>query len=310
MNREFSDILDALGQNREAFLTRTAEGETYTRAFSVTDRLILLGGGHVAQAVARFAGMLDFAVTVVDDRPAFANRARFPEAAEIVCEPFADAIRSTLHICKNDYVCVLTRGHRWDADCLRAILPGEMPHYLGMIGSRRRVSGLKDILTAEGFDPERLARLHAPIGLPIRAQTPEEIAISILAEMIQTRRAHAARQSCLSQRTTDLDMLRRLAAAETPMAMILVLETRGSTPAKDGAMMAVDRAGRTFGNVGGGCSEGEALRKAVQIIEQGGSEILSVSLLDDVAGEEGMVCGGTMKLLIERVASQEGSEDG
>ena len=141
MNREFADILHALERDGEAVLTRTAGGTLYRRKFVRPDRLILLGAGHVSQAVAELAAGLDFSVTVADDRPDFASRERFPMAAEIVCAPFENAVE---RLCAGprDYVCVLTRAHQWDGVCLRAVLSGEMPRYLGMMGSRRRATGL------------------------------------------------------------------------------------------------------------------------------------------------------------------------
>ena len=307
MNAEFKNILQELSENHEAYLRRTAEGQTYTRKFALTERLILLGAGHVAQATAKFASMLDWDVTVVDDRPAFANASRFPEAKEIICDQFVHAIQNKLHIHPRDYVCVLTRGHRWDADCLRAILPARaagslpspQPYYLGMIGSRRRVSGLMDILKGEGFSQDALSRIHSPIGLRIKAETPSEIAISIVAEMIQERHSRAADEEVLTQTDTDFNMLSFISVAKCPCVMMLVLSTLGSAPALPGAMMLMTQDGRTFGTVGGGCSEGEAMSCAKRLMGTGASEVISVDLTNDVAEDEGMVCGGTMKILVE-----------
>ena len=140
IQEEFRPILEELEAGRSAVLHRTVDGVEYTRLFRPRERLILLGGGHIAQPLCRMAAMLDFDVTVVDDRPDFAAASRFPEAAHTVCDTFAAAI-AALKFRESDYVCVITRGHRWDADCLRQILSGAMPSYLGMIGSRRRAAG-------------------------------------------------------------------------------------------------------------------------------------------------------------------------
>ena len=298
MNREMTDILNELERGGEAVLTRTVGGTTYTRVFKRPERLILLGAGHVSRAAAELASKLDFAVTVMDDRPAFANRERFPEAEEVVCDSFAHGIAG-LGITSRDYVCVLTRGHRWDTDCLRAILPGEMPCYLGMIGSRRRTSEQMRLLEAEGFDPERLRQIHTPIGLPIKALTPAEIAVSIAAELILTRRSRPLDEGVLEQTDADEELLRRAAQSDAPGAMLLVLEAKGSTPAKTGAMMVVDRSGRAFGTVGGGSGEAEAMKRAMNLIGTGRSEVIELDLTNDVAADEGLVCGGRMKLLAE-----------
>ena len=307
MENEFAAILRRLGEHRPAYLERTAEGRRYRRAFLPGERLILLGAGHVAQALAPLAARLDFEVTVADDRSAFANREKFPDAAEIVCDAFPAAIHA-LGVRGGDAVCVLTRGHRWDAECLRALLPGEEPGYLGMIGSHRRVAMLLQMLEEEGFPPERLRRIHAPIGLPIKALTPTEIAVSIAAELILSRRSRARDEACLEQTNADLAMLRFAADTSAPRAMLLVLATSGSTPVKPGAMMVTARDGRAFGTVGGGCGEAEALARARRLVGTGGAEVLSVDLTNEDAAEEGMVCGGTMRLLLEDlpVCGQEG----
>lgn len=106
------------------------------------------------------ASMLDFSVTVVDDRIAFANSERFPEATQVTCNSFRSAI-SDLKIRATDYVCVITRGHRWDGECLREILSGTLPSYLGMIGSKRRVEGLLGVLAGEGFSTDLLDCIDA-----------------------------------------------------------------------------------------------------------------------------------------------------
>lgn len=124
---------------------------------------------------------------MADDRPSFANHPRFPEAKQIVCDLFPAAIEK-IGIRESDYVAVITRGHRYDADCLRELLRGIMPRYLGMIGSKRRTVGLLNMLEEEGFSRADLDRIHTPIGLDIGALTVKEIAISIVAELIAERR--------------------------------------------------------------------------------------------------------------------------
>ena len=105
--------------------------------FFPKERLIILGGGHVALPVAEFGARVGFLVTVVDDRLSFANPGRFPMAEKVICDDFGHAIKE-LKIQESDYICIVTRGHRHDADCLRMIGKGKEPAYLGMIGSPRR----------------------------------------------------------------------------------------------------------------------------------------------------------------------------
>ena len=135
MLNKLKEVYRAVAEGKEAALTFTADGEEYLRSFRSPERLILLGCGNIGQELCRYAADLGFTVTAVDERPGFANRTLMPDAAEILCSDFPDAIRR-LQITERDYVCVITRGHRFDADCLRTILPGAFPKYVGMIGSK------------------------------------------------------------------------------------------------------------------------------------------------------------------------------
>ncbi len=304
MRKEFQGILAAVAAGREATLTRQVGEQTYVRRFLPPERLILLGGGHVSLALYEAARRVDFAVSVVDDRPAFASFTRFPEAREVLCDSFESAL-PRLNIGAGDFVCVLTRGHRDDVTCVKHLLGGNEPRYLGMIGSRRRVKGLFDMLAAEGYDRERIGRIHAPIGLSIGAVTPAEIAVSILAELIAARNAQPTVEGLLPQQNTDLDALRFLADDSRPAALLLVLASKGSTPVKGGALMAADKLGNCAGTIGGGCGENEALLAARRLIGTGNSRVVTVDMTNDVAAMEGMVCGGTMDVLIEDLPVRE-----
>ena len=297
----FREILLRLDRGESPELVLSANGKDYIRRFVAGDRLILLGGGHVSLDVYRMALMLDFSITVVDDRPSFANHGRFPEA-EVICDSFVSAIEK-LEITERDYVCVLTRGHQWDRQCVEAILSGKMPYYLGMISSRRRAEGLKALLAEQGYEQARIDTLRAPIGLPVGAMTTAEIALSICAEMISERRKtkYIPRDNELLQTNVDLGMLSYLASSEEPRAVLTVLSSSGSTPVKGGSMMAVNRLGATRGTIGGGCSEAAALVNARKLIGTGQSKVMTFDMSDEVAAENGMVCGGEMTVLIEDV---------
>ena len=149
------------------------------------ERLILCGGGHVSLEVAQIARRLEFELVVIDDRPEFASRERFPMAGQVVCAPFLEALDG-LGSRESDYYVILTRGHAHDRDCLEHVLRGKYA-YAGMIGSRTKVAAVKAALEAAGIAREILDGVHSPIGLPIGAQTPAEIAVSIAAELVQER---------------------------------------------------------------------------------------------------------------------------
>lgn len=154
--------------------------------------LVICGGGHVGRAVATAGRMLDFAVTVIDDRAEFVARERFPdEKIGLVCADFTTALRS-LKITPATHLVIVTRGHRHDEICLREVID-KPARYIGMIGSRRRTTTIREHLRREGVGGELLRRVHAPIGLDIGAQTPEEIALAILAEIILVRRGGSGR---------------------------------------------------------------------------------------------------------------------
>lgn len=159
--------------------------EVYVEPLEAAPHLYLIGGGHVAHHLARAAAAVGFHIHVLDDREKFANRERFPDAAEIAVDSIP-AWLERAELTANAYVVILTRGHRYDLDALRALAPRPV-RYLGLIGSRAKVARLYGALREEGVDPERLAHVHAPVGLAIGAVTPQEIAISILAELIAVK---------------------------------------------------------------------------------------------------------------------------
>lgn len=148
--------------------------------------LCLFGAGHVAQPLAHMAKLAGFRVEVVDDRVKFANRERFPDADEVIVEEFR-AARGRLDLGPNSFVVVVTRGHKGDADALECALEHDL-RYIGLLGSRPKMVHVFSELRERGVPGEALARVHVPIGLGIGAQTPEEIAVSILAEMVAIRR--------------------------------------------------------------------------------------------------------------------------
>lgn len=266
-------------------------------------RLIIFGGGHIAKPLTEFGARVGFSVTVIDDRPSFANNARFPEAEKVICESFEKSF-NLINLNMSAFVVIITRGHRHDLECLRQVLKYDTA-YVGMIGSKLRVKSVKEQLLSESYSKEILQKVNAPIGLDIGAITPEEIAIAIIAQVISYRRCAATiKESSESARInwTEFD---RAVLMETskekgePKAIVTVVSTKGSVPRKAGAKMLVWADGRTLGSIGGGCSEGAVIRKALDIIKNGGYQIEKIDMTGSYAEEEGMVCGGIMEVLIE-----------
>ena len=164
--------------------------EVFIEPIEASPAVYIFGAGHVGYYLARLAHDAGFAVHVIDDRAAFANTDRFPFAAAVVVDDIPDWLsRTTLPA--TAYAVVVTRGHRNDLDALRALAPREL-RYMGLIGSRAKVARLyEQLMTEGGVDPDCLARIHAPIGLDLGAVTPQEIAVSITAELIAVRRGKA-----------------------------------------------------------------------------------------------------------------------
>jgi xanthine dehydrogenase accessory factor len=148
--------------------------------------LYIFGAGHVAYNLYKIATIAGFEVTVIDDRESYANRERFPDAREVIADDF-DAVTVRLNVPEGSYIVVVTRGHRDDMRILRWAVDANA-RYLGMIGSKRKTISIYKELEKQGIPAEKFAQVHAPVGLEIGAVTPEEIAVSIVAEMIAERR--------------------------------------------------------------------------------------------------------------------------
>lgn len=165
-----------------------------------TPTLCLFGAGHVAQPLARMAKASGFRVQVADDRIKFANRERFPDVDLLVVEDFAAAARQ-MTLGPNTYAVVVTRGHKGDGEALRAVV-GRGLRFVGLLGSRPKLVHLVSALEESGVPVEDLAEIHCPLGIEIGAVSPEEIAISVLAQMIAVR--HAVPASAIAPMKMEL----------------------------------------------------------------------------------------------------------
>lgn len=285
-------------------------GQILIEPFFPEARLIIFGGGNISEHLVELGAKIGFKVTVIDDRLSYANKERFPLATEVICESFENVFEQ-IKVNKNDYVVIVTRGHKYDKECLRAVL-NIKPEYLGMIGSTRRVRGIKEQFIEEGYSAELLDKICSPIGFRIGGITPLEIAISIISQIIAQKRlgtpdmvacANAKKRKNYSD--IDIKVLENLAKEdEEKKAIVTVTSTKGSTPRGAGAKMIIWPDGRILGSIGGGCSEGEVILTARDLMEDGEEEsfmTLQVDMTGDVAEDEGMVCGGIMNVLIELI---------
>lgn len=240
--------------------------------------LVICGGGHVAREVAAMATHLDFRVRVLDDRPEIMTPDRFPAAVDVICDRY-EHIGNYLEpgAC---YV-VVTPDHKADYLCVSTILSTDYL-YLGMIGSRRKVAAATEKLREDGFTKEQIASVFAPIGLSINAVTPAEIAVSILAQIIQEKnKTHAA--------SAD----RQLLELREPGTLCIIVEKHGSTPRGVGSMMFVGK-DKIIGSIGGGEAEYLAISHAAKTTSV---TMREYHLNNKHADGLDMVCGGTIKVL-------------
>jgi xanthine dehydrogenase accessory factor len=166
----------------------SAEGDTQVmvQLFESPARLVIVGGGHIGYALAQMAALLGFELYVLDDREEFANEERFAMAENVYAGDLGEGL-DAIELDGSDYIVLVSRGHQQDEQALRHVVRRGAA-FVGMIGSRRRVRTVLEHLLSEGFDREQIEAVHTPIGIDIGAETPEEIALSILAEIVLVRR--------------------------------------------------------------------------------------------------------------------------
>ena len=246
--------------------------------FSPQPTLFICGGGHVAKEVAALAAYLDFSVTVIDDRADLANPERFPTAARVICDSY-DKLGNYLE--PNACYVVVTPDHKADLQCVSTILPTEY-RYLGMIGSKGKVAATFENLRKAGFSEDQIRSVFAPIGLPIGAVTPAEIAFSILGQLIQEKNKHHAASA-------DKSLLE---VKEAGM-LCVIIEKHGSAPRGTGSMMLVGK-DKILGTVGGGEPEYRVIRYARENTDV---SVQEYALNRSVANGLDMICGGTIKVL-------------
>ena len=237
-------------------------------------KIVICGGGHVSMPIIQLGRQIGCYVTVLEDRPKFADNARRAGADKVI-----------------------TRGHVYDRICLESIV--RKPHaYIGMMGSRRRVAQVKHSVLENGANPQVISQLHSPIGLDIKAETPEEIAISIMAEIIQVKNQDK-RGAGYSNEIRDAIVK----CEDQKKILATIVERKGSAPRSIGTKMLIMEDGRCVDTIGGGCIEAAIVSKALLILRgcAKAPQIVHVDMTGADAEEEGMVCGGKVKVLLEEV---------
>lgn len=271
----------------------------YVERLMPEPELVICGGGHISRELAALADYMEYPYVILDDRQEFCSPDRFPGARACLCGPFADTLASFSGSAGSCYI-IVTRGHQADLACLELVL--QKPHsYIGMIGSRKKVARTMNTLLEKGVSQTQLDEVCAPIGLPIGGETPKEIAVSILAQLIQ----HKNQQQ--PSGFLDSAMASALAAASDGV-LVTIIGKQGSAPRGTGSRMLLQPDGSVCGTIGGGLVEYEARKRAHGMLSGERDERIAVEhyqVHSDSAAALGMWCGGAVEVLFERLAGEE-----
>ncbi len=290
---------ETLCQTQQTSVITLDGRKVYVELAGSQNRMVICGAGHVAIPIIKIAKLVGFHVTVIDDRSEFTENALKAGADNVICDGF-EAAMDTIEGNDFTYFVIVTRGHRYDNDCLRSALKKKYA-YLGMMGSSRRVAMVKNDMINEGFDPEAVAGIHSPIGLAIGSDTPEEIAVSILAEIIQVKNS---RSDIIFPRP----ILDRILGShhQEEMAgrrmLCTIVNKQGAAPREVGSRMLYSDQKEQAGTIGGGQMEALVRNKADEMFAEGKKyQLAHFSLNADAASKEGEVCGGDIDVFLEVV---------
>ncbi|MCL0101590.1 XdhC family protein [Dehalococcoidia bacterium] len=183
--KAISVAIELMPRGRDLMVDGRGRKKFYVESFTTPPTLVIAGGGHVGKALYTAATFAGFRTVIVDDRPMYANKERFPEAAQVVVDDFAQGLRD-LDMGPNYYVVIATRGHKLDDIALKEAAKSRAG-YVGLLGSKRKAMLIYRDLLRQGVPEDRIAEIKAPVGLDLGGRTPEEIALSIVSEMLATR---------------------------------------------------------------------------------------------------------------------------
>lgn len=292
----WNDILPFIPENKKSQIITVDSERLYIEFIRQFYSVVVCGAGHISMPIIKMCKMLDLHVTVIDDRITFANNAIREGADKVECKTFDEAL-SEIEGDNGTFFIIVTRGHRYDQECLKSIIEKNNA-YIGMIGSKVRVRKVLDYLEEEGVQREKLDRVYTPIGLKIGAETPAEIAVSIMAEIIEVKNKGIGSstysdeliQGVLSDKYKDI-----------PKAMVTLVSRKGSAPREVGTKMIVLKDGTLIGTIGGGCVEANIRQTAFSCIDNQKTKLVKVDMTGTEAEDDGMVCGGIVELFVEPI---------
>ncbi|NYB75134.1 XdhC family protein [Sedimentibacter hydroxybenzoicus DSM 7310] len=295
-NSDWNEVIAQIPENKKSQTITVGKEKIYYEFMRQSFNVVICGAGHISMPLIKMCKMLALPVTVIDDRITFTNNARREGADKVICESFVDALRKVEGDTGTFFI-IVTRGHRYDQECLQSIIQKENA-YIGMIGSKLRVKKVLEYLESEGTPKEKLDAVYTPIGLKIGAETPAEIAVSIMAQVIEVKNKKAGAgtypeelRNCLfSEKHRDI-----------PKSLVTLVSRKGSAPREVGTKMIILKDGNTEGTIGGGCVEANIRQTALSCMDNMESRLVKVDMTGIEAEEEGMVCGGIVELFVEPI---------
>ena len=273
--------------------------EVYAEYPGHRKKLVICGCGHVSIPIIKLGKMLGFHVTAIDDRREFAENAEKSGADRVFNSSFEEGLREAGHD-RDTYYVIVTRGHRYDEECLN-ILCRKKCTYIGVMGSKRRVAVVRENLIKNGIKREDAEGIHSPIGLEIGSETPEEIAVSIMAEIIKIK--NERKEAVIPE-----DIMTALIGGghEEPLMgrkiLATIIKKTGSAPREEGARMLIGE-DRIINTIGGGLMEAKVIERAGEMLseEKPRPEIVKLGLSAPSDSLEGEVCGGEVEVFLEEV---------
>lgn len=274
-----------------AFGESHAETGVFMERLGGSPGLFVFGAGHVSMPIIKIGKMLRFSVTVLEDRPKFADQARRAGADRVICEPFSQGLAQA-ELGPDTYAVIVTRGHRYDEDCLYGILSRERElgtacAYVGMMGSRRRTAMVRERMRELGI-------------------SEEEIAVSIFAQIIQIKnekeQTEGYPEELLEAIQESYDSGHDRNGSGRRAVLATIISRQGSAPRGVGTKMLIREDGTALGTIGGGCAESRVMQKALQMLRLPESPrflVTGVDMTAQEAEEEGMVCGGRIQVMLE-----------
>lgn len=289
-------IIIAVPKNKKSQLISLNEEKVYIEFLRKKYNIVVCGAGHISISIINMCKLLELPVTVIDDRLTFTNNAKMAGADNVICESFERAL-DKINGDNGTFFIIVTRGHRYDQICLQKIIEKENA-YIGMIGSKVRVRKVLDYIEEQGVSREKLKKVYTPIGLNIGAETPAEIAVAIMAQIIEVKNKKIGSSNYSDEL---LNGIMDENTKEIPKALVTIVSRKGSAPREVGTKMVVLKDGTMIGTIGGGCVEASIRQTAFQSIESDKCQLVQVDMTGREAEDEGMVCGGIVEIYVEPI---------